>query len=109
MSRQIDTSQPITAEEAEYLRQRGRLTEDIEVEGDSDGDGEYQSMSIKELRKELKSRELDFSKAKKAELIARLEADDEDEGDDEEEEPMTAPPVQTGDEEEGDEEDNDEE
>lgn len=75
MSRQIDTSEPITPEEAEYLRQRGRLTDDIEVEG---ADEDYQSMSVTALRKELKKRDLDYSKAKKDELVARLETADEE-------------------------------
>lgn len=97
MSRQIDTSKPLTAEEAEYLRQRGRLPEGVEIEGGDEAPTratEYESKSKKELRIELKRRDRDYSDANKDELVARLLQADEEDGD--EPRRMKAPKPQHG-------------
>jgi hypothetical protein len=62
--------------EIAYLRDRGRLTPEQEARVGEDEGGDYDEMSKAELVEELEKRDLD-SEGKKAELIARLEADDE--------------------------------
>lgn len=84
MSKVIDTSDlsVLSQDDLVYLRDRGLLPEDVEVgEGD---DVAYADMTAAELKAEIEARneERDESEhlsvqGKKAELISRLEEDDE--------------------------------
>lgn len=94
MAREIDLTKPLTEAEVAYINQRPWLKDEIAlIGGDVDaimagtpmepaeddtegGDIDYASFAVPLLRAELAERGLDTS-GKKAELIARLEEDDE--------------------------------
>ncbi len=84
MSREIDLDQDEFSEaDREYLRQRPWMLTDELREKLDDSEVEeassYDDMNKKQLRIQLKRRELDYSDANKDELIARLQEADEEE------------------------------
>lgn len=100
MARTIDYAN-LSSDDLQYLSERTWLISDAELNGhegtrakvhaylageqEAANEGEtitYQQAKVEELRAELERRGLD-AEGKKAELVARLEADDEDEDEEE--------------------------
>ncbi len=85
MSREIDRTKPLSKKDREYLLARGREQEVAQLDADfgnepeDDEDEEsYEKMTVDELKAELADREPPLPvSGTKAELIKRLEEDDE--------------------------------
>lgn len=93
MARNIDFDGPLSQEDLDYIAQRPWLSDEAKLRGvelvvgeTTEEDGEtteddedelsYEDMTVAQLKDELKERELSTD-GNKADLIARLEGDDE--------------------------------